>query len=92
MNATSGFDMYWEAHDAAVMWRKWRLVAGKELYDLATDAGQKTDVAAQHPHVATRLRAYYERWWAKLQPALAEQVDAAADPRRCRTALRTGNR
>ena len=28
------------------MWNKWRLVKGKELYDLKTDPGQKNDVAA----------------------------------------------
>jgi arylsulfatase A-like enzyme len=34
-------------YDAAVMWNKWRLVKGKELYDLARDPGQQTDIAAE---------------------------------------------
>src|SRR5207249_4613423 len=35
--------------DAAVMWNKWRLVEGKELYDLKTDPGQARNVASQKP-------------------------------------------
>jgi arylsulfatase len=60
--------------DCAVLWRKWRLVHGKELYDLATDPGQSTDVAAQHPEVVARLRDHYERWWAGVAPALDDFV------------------
>ncbi len=56
--------------DSAVMWRKWRLVHGKELYDLATDPGQKNDVAAQHADVVARLRSHYESWWAGVAPQL----------------------
>ena len=36
---------------AAVLWRRWRLVGGSELYDIAADPGQACDVAAQHPEV-----------------------------------------
>lgn len=56
---------------AAVMTQEWRLVSpgpggdgGKvELFDMRTDPGQKTDLAAQHPDVVARLRADYEAWW-----------------------------
>ncbi|MGH7225378.1 MAG: arylsulfatase, partial [Gemmataceae bacterium] len=34
-----------EKWDAAVMWKKWRLVKGKELYDLRGDLAQKKNVA-----------------------------------------------
>ncbi len=56
--------------DAAVMWNKWRLVAGKELYDLKTDPGQKTDVAGQQAQVVSKMREHYERWWADIEPRL----------------------
>ena len=51
-------------HVAAVLWGRWRLVGGSELYDIAADPGQAYDVAARHPDVAARMRDYYEAWWA----------------------------
>ena len=51
--------------NCTVMWRKWRLVRGKELYDIATDPGQKTDVATRHPEIVKSLRDHYETWWAQ---------------------------
>ena len=53
----------------AVMWRRWRLVDNKELYDLATDFGQKKNIIAEHPEIAARLRATYDQWWQGVQPA-----------------------
>jgi len=47
----------------AVMTDRWRLVGGKQLFDVPADPGQKTDVAEKHPDVAKRLRAAYEAWW-----------------------------
>jgi arylsulfatase len=59
------------ANEGAVLWRRWRWVHGKELYDLSTDPGQKTDLAAAHPEVARRLQAHYDSWWAEI----ARRVD-----------------
>jgi arylsulfatase A-like enzyme len=56
--------------DSAVMQGNWRLVYGKELYDIATDPGQTQDVAAQFPQVAARLRQAHEDWWAEVRPLL----------------------
>jgi arylsulfatase len=56
--------------DAAVLWQKWRLVHGKELYDLKTDPGQKSDVAARHPAVLKKMQAHYDKWWAGVAPRL----------------------
>jgi arylsulfatase len=56
--------------DAAVLWRKWRLVGGKRLYDLATDPHQDRDVAAEHPEIAARLQEHYDQWWAPIEPTL----------------------
>lgn len=53
-----------------VMWRKssvmqdtWRLVNGKELYNLAEDPSQRNDIAAKHPDVVENLREGYLDWW-----------------------------
>lgn len=59
-----------EKWDSAVMWRKWRLVKGTELYDLATDFGQTMNVAAGQGDVVRKLRNAYEAWWAKVEPRL----------------------
>ena len=58
--------------DAAVLWQKWRLVAGQELYDVAADPAQERNVIAQFPDVAARMRAHYERWWAEVAPRVNE--------------------
>jgi arylsulfatase B len=58
--------------DSAVLWNRWRLVHGKELYDIKTDPGQKQDIAGKHPEVVAALRQHYERWWAGVEPSLAK--------------------
>lgn len=57
--------------DSSVMSGRWRLINGKELYDIRTDPGQKYDIADEHPHQVARLRAWYENWWAELEPTFS---------------------
>jgi arylsulfatase len=54
--------------NSAVLWNKWRLIEGQELYDLTTDPAQNHDVAARYPEVVSRMREHYERWYAGLGP------------------------
>ena len=56
--------------DAAVLCNRWRLVKGKELYDVREDPGQKNDVAGEHPGIVRRLRRHYADWWATVEPTL----------------------
>ncbi|MCD6339127.1 MAG: arylsulfatase [Verrucomicrobia bacterium] len=56
---------------SAVMTDRWRLVNGKELYDMSRDPGQQEDVAAEHPDTVARLRREYEAWWRSLTPAFS---------------------
>ena len=60
---------------SSVMTSRWRLVNGKELYDIDRDPGQKHDVASAHPNVVARLTAFYDDWWAQLKPTF-KQVPA----------------
>lgn len=55
--------------DAAVMWNKWRLVNGKELYDVGKDPGQAKDVGEEFSETAAKMRAHYDQWWDELMPA-----------------------
>ena len=48
---------------SAVMTEQWRLINGKELYDIQKDFGQKNDVAKAHPEVVKELSKAYDIWW-----------------------------
>jgi arylsulfatase B len=58
--------------NTAVMSGNWRLVNGKELYDIATDPGQKANIAAKHPNRVREMKEFYDDWWAELEPGFAE--------------------
>jgi arylsulfatase A-like enzyme len=49
--------------DSAVMTDRWRLINGRELYEIRKDPGQQQQVAADHPEVVRDLNGAYERWW-----------------------------
>ena len=63
--------LYWEFYEQgskqAVRAQNWKAIrmpmhTGKtELYDLATDLGEKTDVAAEHPEVVRRLEQFMDQ-------------------------------
>jgi len=73
-----------EKDDACVVWKKWRLVSGKELYDLEKDPGQEQDVAAAHPDVVAEMKAHYDAWWREVEPGLNDfsplTVGSEAEP------------
>ena len=58
----------------AVMTKRWRLVNGKELYDMDADPGQRTKVQDAHPKVVARLIAAYDAWWESLSVAFDKPV------------------
>jgi len=51
---------------SAVMTQRWRLINGKELYDIQADPVQKNDIADANLETIEKLRRSYERWWADL--------------------------
>jgi arylsulfatase A-like enzyme len=48
---------------SAVLWRRWRLLEDRELYDLAVDPLQTRNVIGENPDVTQRLRAHLDQWW-----------------------------
>ncbi len=48
---------------SAVMQDRWRLLNGKELYNLENDPGQQHDIAPQYPDKVDQLRIAYDTWW-----------------------------
>lgn len=57
---------------------RWKLVDGRELYDLPADPGEQRDVAAEHPEEVARLRGLYEAWF---EDVSHERADNYAPPR-----------
>ncbi len=45
---------------------RWRLINGKQLYDIQKDRGQNDNVFEQHPNVAADLISQYESYWTTL--------------------------
>jgi arylsulfatase len=60
--------------DACVIWGKWRLVKGTELYDVHADRAQTANVADRHADVVRQMRDYYAGWWKGLEPTLNDFV------------------
>jgi arylsulfatase len=58
--------------ESTIIWRKWRLVNGAELYDIGKDPGQKVDTASANAAVVAKMRAHYEKWWASVETGLKD--------------------
>ncbi|MCK5068819.1 MAG: arylsulfatase [Bacteroidales bacterium] len=56
----------------SVMDNNWRLVNGKELYNVSDDLGQTRNLIDTYPEVSARLAEEYELWW---QSILEEGVE-----------------
>lgn len=59
---------------SSVMTSKWRMINGKELYDIKADPGQKVDVASAYPAELRRLRDFYQGWWEELVPTFKQDT------------------
>lgn len=57
-----------EKYDSTVMWHKWRLLHGTDLYDVASDPTQDKNVAADHADVLGKMRQHYDAWWTDVEP------------------------
>ncbi len=60
--------------ESCVIWQKWRLVKGEELYDIEADRAQTTNVADKQPEVLQAIRDHYEAWWKGLEPLINDFV------------------
>lgn len=59
---------------SAVMTDRWRLINGRELYDLPNDPAQTRDLAATYPDTVRLLQQAYERWWTDVSRRSNERV------------------
>jgi len=60
---------------SAVMSSQYRLINGKELYDIKVDPGQNTDIAEANPAQVKKMRDFYDAWWAELSPTFAQTTE-----------------
>ncbi|HAF58291.1 MAG TPA: N-acetylgalactosamine-4-sulfatase, partial [Opitutae bacterium] len=60
---------------SSVMSQGWRLINGKELYNIETDPGQEQDISGKHPEKVAKMRAFYDAWWAELEPTFARTTE-----------------
>jgi arylsulfatase A-like enzyme len=81
-----------------VQWRQscvlsgpWRLINGRELYDLRTDPGQRRDLSAAQPDMVQQLKALAEARWTALAPASVEPVRAVIGGPQDPVALQAGD-
>lgn len=57
---------------AAVLWKRWRLLEDRELYNLADDPLQQHNVIDRHPDVVAAMRTQLDRWWAGVRDRVNE--------------------
>ncbi|WP_231617685.1 sulfatase-like hydrolase/transferase [Novipirellula aureliae] len=55
---------------SCVLQDRWRLLNGKELYEMDADPAQRKDVAAEHPEVVATLREFYMPFWKSVSPRM----------------------
>lgn len=48
---------------AAVLWKKWRLLENRRLYNVEQDPHQDRDVSAEHPEVVAGMQRHLQVWW-----------------------------
>lgn len=63
---------------------RWRLIDGRELYDLDEDPAQRNDISADHPVVVKELRALYTPFWgsvsSRMTPVSIDLGNTAHNP------------
>ncbi|MDA1069657.1 MAG: arylsulfatase [Verrucomicrobia bacterium] len=57
---------------AGVLWKGWRLLEDRQLYNRETDPLQETDVFDQHPEVVAKMRNVLYDWWNRVGPTANE--------------------
>ncbi len=65
-----------KAYRSSVMMGKWRLIDKVELYNVATDPGQKDNVINQYPEIRVKLSLGYEKWWDDIFSAFTNYTKA----------------
>ena len=57
----------------AVRDERWRLVKKTMLFDIQADPGETTNVIKDHPEVAKKMLAAYDKWWDEVRPLMVNE-------------------
>ncbi|MBN2295430.1 MAG: sulfatase-like hydrolase/transferase, partial [Pirellulales bacterium] len=57
----------------AVRNQRFRMVGKDSLFDIVNDPGQKQNVIEQHPKLAAKMLAAYDKWWTKTRPMMINE-------------------
>ncbi|CAH8283569.1 arylsulfatase [Mariniflexile fucanivorans] len=57
----------------AVRNQKWRFVNNNQLYDIASDPGETTNVFDAHPEVISTFKIPYDNWWNESIPLMVNE-------------------
>ncbi|CDF79805.1 arylsulfatase [Formosa agariphila KMM 3901] len=60
--------------NSAVMQDHWRLINGKELYNVSTDQGQQNNISAEFPKKVNEMKAFYENWWTQVSKDFDKEI------------------
>jgi len=60
---------------SSVMQDKWRLINGKELYNIEKDKGQQKDLAVTNPDKVEEMRLFYNKWWEQVSVQFDEEIN-----------------
>ncbi|MHC2071072.1 arylsulfatase [Bremerella sp. T1] len=52
---------------ALVMWKHWRLLENRELYNVKDDPEQRHNIAARHQKIVEKMRARLDGWWSEVE-------------------------
>ncbi|TWU56439.1 Arylsulfatase [Rubripirellula tenax] len=69
----TGDQIEFKFQKCAVRTDRWRFVNNSELYDIAADPGERTNVVDSNPEVVGKLRKSYDAWWVSLTPLLVNE-------------------
>ena len=50
-----------------VLWKRWRLLEDRALYDLASDPLQQTNVIDSYPDITKKMRSHLNDWWEEVK-------------------------
>ena len=59
--------------NCAVRTQRWRFVNNRELFDIALDPFESTNVVQEHPDVVAELRKLYDQWWEETLPLMVNE-------------------
>lgn len=58
----------------------WRLIGGKELYNITDDPGQQNNIADAYPGKVAEMNAFYDTWWESvIQETKFSVIDLGVD-------------